>query len=86
MSQVNAIWEPTVNATILVPVEYLGRVMELCQGRRGELLEHSQLGAGRALLRYTLPLAELASDFYSRLKSATQVGRVGAKPERYQCV
>jgi len=69
---VAAVHEPSVNATIVVPNEYLGRVMELCSLRRGAPLEHTDLGSGRTLLRYELPLAELASDFYSRLKSATQ--------------
>jgi translation elongation factor EF-4 len=46
--------------------------MELCASRRGSLTEHSVLGADRRLLRYVLPLAELASDLYSRLKSCSQ--------------
>eukprot|EP00195_Chlamydomonas_chlamydogama_P016553 CAMPEP_0202908548 /NCGR_PEP_ID=MMETSP1392-20130828/46429_1 /ASSEMBLY_ACC=CAM_ASM_000868 /TAXON_ID=225041 /ORGANISM="Chlamydomonas chlamydogama, Strain SAG 11-48b" /LENGTH=570 /DNA_ID=CAMNT_0049597945 /DNA_START=323 /DNA_END=2035 /DNA_ORIENTATION=+ len=70
--KVNGILEPTVNATIVVPSEYVGRVIELCQSRHGEQVEHAAMGPGRTLLRYVLPLAELASDFYSELKSKTQ--------------
>lgn len=69
--RVNAILEPTVNATIVLPPEYSGRVMELCTSRRGTQLEHTFLGNSRVLLKYTLPLSELAGDFYSKLKSIT---------------
>ena len=48
------------------------QVLQLCSGRRGELLEQTTAGEGRFLVRYTLPLAELATDFYSEIKSATQ--------------
>jgi translation elongation factor EF-4 len=67
-----SIMEPTVTATMVLPSDYVGKVMDLCQGRRGDMLEHSHLGGDRILLRYTLPLAELASDFYGELKSRTQ--------------
>ncbi|MEW5309621.1 MAG: hypothetical protein WDW38_001499 [Sanguina aurantia] len=69
---VGEIEEPTVNATIIAPNDVLGKVMDLCQGRRGTQTEHSAVGGDRTLLRYTLPLAELAGDFYSELKSRTQ--------------
>lgn len=61
--QVGEIEEPTVNATIIAPNDVLGKVMDLCQGRRGTQTEHSAVGGDRTLLRYTLPLAELAGDF-----------------------
>ena len=66
------ILEPTVMATIVAPSQYLGKVMQLCSGRRGELLEQGSAGEGRFLLRYVLPLAELATDLYSEIKSLTQ--------------
>lgn len=70
--QISAILEPTVTATLITPDASVGRLMELCAARRGEPLEHSSLGGGRTLLRYRLPLAELAGDFYSAVKSRSQ--------------
>ncbi len=72
MKQIQVILEPTVNATIVAPVAYLGRVLSLCSSRHGELIEHSSTGKERFLLRYILPLSELATDFHSKLKSVTQ--------------
>ncbi|GIL99227.1 hypothetical protein Vretimale_4455 [Volvox reticuliferus] len=71
-TRVSRILEPTVTATLISPDIYLGRLMELCAGRRGEQLEHSSLGGSRTMLRYRLPLAELAGDFYSLVKSRSQ--------------
>ncbi|GLI68873.1 hypothetical protein VaNZ11_013419 [Volvox africanus] len=71
-TRVSLILEPTVTATLISPDAYLGRLMELCAARRGEQLEHSSLGGGRTMLRYRLPLAELAGDFYSLVKSRSQ--------------
>lgn len=68
-AKVAAVWEPTVTATIITPTSYVGRIMELANDRRGDLLDHSMLGQERAMLRYTLPLAELGGDFYDELKS-----------------
>lgn len=62
--------EPTVSAKIVTPHEYVGAVMELCLGRRGGITEQSVLGQ-RTLLTFTLPLAELAGDFYPELKALT---------------
>lgn len=58
-------------ATIVCPSEHLGSVMQLCQARRGDLQDHSSLGTLRSILKYTLPLSELGTDFYDELKSAT---------------
>jgi len=65
------IQERLVEATIIVPTEYTGKILELCNERRGESLEHSQLDSLRAMLRYKLPLGEIASDFADELKSRT---------------
>lgn len=66
------VWEPTVRATIVVPSEYVGSVIQLCASRRGEQLDHATLGSsGRDVLTYRLPLAELGGDFYDSLKSGT---------------
>ncbi|KAG2442751.1 hypothetical protein HXX76_002832 [Chlamydomonas incerta] len=70
--KISAILEPTVTATLITPDVSVGRLMELCAARRGEPLEHSSLGGGRTMLRYRLPLAELAGDFYSAVKSRSQ--------------
>ncbi|GAA4263397.1 translation elongation factor 4 [Dactylosporangium darangshiense] len=66
------IYEPTVRATVLTPNDYVGAVMELCQGRRGSLLGMDYLSADRVELRYTLPLGEIIFDFFDQLKSRTK--------------
>ena len=68
---VGGVQEPVVDATIVCASDVVGGVVELCVERRGEQLEHSHLGATRVLLRYRLPLAEMASDFSDALKSRT---------------
>lgn len=64
--------EPIVTAMMLTPAEYVGKIMELCQGKRGVMQEHSHLGSTRVILKYTLPLSELAADFFNDLKSISQ--------------
>ncbi|MFI9643822.1 translation elongation factor 4 [Micromonospora sp. NPDC051925] len=66
------VYEPVVRATVLTPNDYVGAVMELCQGRRGSLLGMDYLSADRVELRYTLPLAEIIYDFFDQLKSRTK--------------
>ena len=68
---VDHIEEPRIKATIMVPDDYLGDVLKLCQDRRGIQLDLSYAGA-RAMVVYDLPLAEVVFDFYDRLKSVTQ--------------
>lgn len=63
--------EPMVKATILVPDDYLGSVLKLCEERRGEQLELSYVGS-RAMTVYKLPLNEIVFDFYDRLKSISK--------------
>ena len=63
--------EPWINATIIVPDEYLGSVLALCTERRGEQTELTYVGQ-RAMLRYRLPLNEVVIDFYDRLKSVSR--------------
>ena len=57
---------------MLTPNDYVGAVMELCQGRRGSLLGMDYLSADRVELRYTLPMAEIIYDFFDQLKSRTK--------------
>jgi GTP-binding protein LepA len=64
--------EPLVLATIITPSEYLGPVLELCQSRRGELLDIKYLSPERAEVHYKLPLAEIIFDFFDQLKSKTR--------------
>lgn len=70
--KVKAIYEPTVKATILTPAEFVGTLMELCQGRRGALQGMDYLSSERVELHYILPLAEVVTDFFDQLKSRTK--------------
>ncbi len=70
--RVGEVYEPTVRATVLTPNDYVGAVMELCQGRRGSLLGMDYLSADRVELRYSLPLGEIIYDFFDQLKSRTK--------------
>ncbi len=70
LSMVKSIEEPWVKATILVPDEYLGAVLKLCNERRGEQEELTYVG-NRAMVVYKIPLNEIVFDFYDRLKSIT---------------
>ncbi len=67
-----AIEEPFVDATILIPAQYVGAVMELCQEKRGEYRDTVYLESGRVRLSYFLPLAEIIYDFFDQLKSRTR--------------
>jgi len=68
---VERIEEPWISATILVPDEYLGMVLKLCEDRRGRQKDLTYAGA-RAMVVYELPLNEVVFDFYDRLKSVTR--------------
>ncbi|MCO8145706.1 translation elongation factor 4 [Rhodovulum tesquicola] len=71
LTLVDHIEEPRIKATIMVPDEYLGDVLKLCQDRRGEQLDLTYAGQ-RAMVVYDLPLNEVVFDFYDRLKSVTK--------------
>ncbi len=71
MTKVDHIEEPRIKATILVPDDYLGDVLKLCQDRRGIQLDLTYAGQ-RAMVVYDLPLNEVVFDFYDRLKSVTK--------------
>ncbi len=71
LSVVDHLEEPRIKATILVPDEYLGDVLKLCQERRGVQLDLTYAGS-RAMTVYDLPLNEVVFDFYDRLKSVTK--------------
>lgn len=69
--KIDRIEEPWITATILVPDEYLGAVLKLCEDRRGRQKELTYAGT-RAMVVYELPLNEVVFDFYDRLKSVTR--------------
>ena len=64
--------EPVVKATILAPSEFIGAIMELCQGKRGQLGGMDYLSEERVEIRYWIPLAEIVFDFFDQLKSRTK--------------
>ncbi len=70
--KINAVREPIVKASILVPSEFIGTVMELCQERRGTMGTMNYLSETRVEMHYTLPLAEVVFDFFDQLKSRTR--------------
>ena len=71
-NRIAEIHEPVVDAMIIVPSHYIGAVMQLCEGRRGDMRKMEYLSPERVELRYRLPLAEIIVDFFDRLKSQTR--------------
>lgn len=71
-SEINRIEEPLMLASIHVPQEYVGTVMQLCEDRRGTQKDIRYVGHNRVVLSYELPLAEVVFDFYDKLKSASR--------------
>ena len=69
--KIKTIEEPWITATILVPDDFLGAVLKLCEDRRGEQVELTYAGS-RAMVVYRLPLNEVVYDFYDRLKSISR--------------
>ena len=70
--KIASVTEPMVKASILAPKDFVGTIMELCQGRRGTMLGMEYLGEDRVELHYTMPLGEIVFDFFDQLKSRTQ--------------
>jgi len=64
--------EPFVKATIMVPKDFVGSIMELCQERRGIFKNMEYIGISRVMLTYELPLSEIVFDFFDQLKSRTK--------------
>jgi GTP-binding protein LepA len=71
-SEVDLVEEPYVKASVIVPKDYVGPVMELATERRGRFDHMEYLSEGRVLLSYELPLGEIVLDFYDQLKSRTR--------------
>ena len=72
VDQIDYIAEPHITADIIVPRDYIGNVMDLCQKRRGIFIRMDQLDATRVQISYDLPLGEILLDFYDKLKSLTR--------------
>ena len=70
--QIEAVYEPFVRATMMVPNDYVGPVMELCQRKRGQFINMDYLDDIRVNIIYEIPLAEVVFDFFDRLKSQTK--------------
>jgi GTP-binding protein LepA len=64
--------EPYVTASIILPNEFVGPLMELCQGRRGIFIDMKYLDPRRAMLQYEMPLAEIITDFFDQMKSRSR--------------
>ncbi len=70
-NRIEEIFEPIISATIIVPQQYLGNIITLCEEKRGVQQDLNFIDDERVILRYKLPLAEVATDFYDKLKSAS---------------
>ena len=71
-NEIEAVEEPYIKASVIVPKEYVGAVMELCNERRGAFDHMEYLSEERVHLVYELPLGEIVLDFYDQLKSRTR--------------
>lgn len=70
--KIDRVEEPYVKATVMVPNDYVGAVMELCQGKRGIFVDMQYLDEKRVMLIYEIPLSEIVYDFFDILKSSTK--------------
>ncbi len=71
-TEIQSTEEPIVNATIITPSEFVGGVMELCQGKRANFIDMQYLDTSRVILKYIIPLNEIIYDFFDTLKSKTK--------------
>lgn len=71
-SEIEVIKEPFVKATVHVPEEYIGAIMELCQENRGEFIDMQYVDENRVALKYKMPLSEIITDFFNQLKSKSR--------------
>ncbi|HTZ07739.1 MAG TPA: translation elongation factor 4, partial [Acidimicrobiales bacterium] len=84
-SKLDHVDEPVLRASVIVPTEYIGAVMELCQSRRGELGHMEYLSPERLELSYRIPLAEVVVDFFDQLKSRTKgYASLDYEPDGYE--
>ncbi|WP_424184863.1 translation elongation factor 4 [Actinokineospora sp. G85] len=72
VGKIGEVHEPIAKCTVIAPSDYIGTIMELCQGKRGQLGGMDYLSEDRVELRYTIPLGEIIFDFFDSLKSRTR--------------
>lgn len=72
VGKIDFVEEPFVKASIIVPNDYVGAIMELCQSKRGEYINMEYLDTTRVTLTYEIPLSEIVYDFFDQLKSSTK--------------
>ncbi|MFD2612699.1 translation elongation factor 4 [Paenibacillus gansuensis] len=72
VQKIDYVEEPYVKASIIVPNDFVGAIMELCQGKRGEFINMEYLDTNRVTLTYDIPLSEVVYDFFDQLKSSTK--------------
>lgn len=72
VGKIEYVEEPYVKAAIIVPKDFVGTVMELCQNKRGDFINMEYLDANRVTLTYDMPLSEIVYDFFDQLKSGTK--------------
>ncbi|GAB6929538.1 elongation factor 4 [Paenibacillus sp. JCM 10914] len=72
IGKIDFVEEPYVKAAIIVPNDYVGAIMELCQGKRGEFINMEYLDTTRVTITYEIPLSEIVYDFFDQLKSSTK--------------
>ncbi|GJM74623.1 hypothetical protein HMSSN036_68390 [Paenibacillus macerans] len=72
VGKIDHVEEPFVKAAIIVPNDYVGTVMELCQNKRGEFVNMEYLDTTRVTITYQIPLSEIVYDFFDQLKSGTK--------------
>ncbi|MFH1378449.1 MAG: translation elongation factor 4 [Planctomycetota bacterium] len=71
-SKIKELREPIARTQFILPTDYIGGLMKLCEDRRGQFHRQEHLGGNRVIIEYDLPLAEIVFDFYDKLKSATR--------------
>jgi GTP-binding protein LepA len=72
VGRIDFVEEPYVKASIIVPKDYVGQIMELCQTKRGDFVNMEYLDTNRVTLVYDMPLSEIVYDFFDQLKSSTK--------------
>ena len=85
VNEISYIEEPMVKANIMIPNEYVGSIMELCQNRRGQMISMEYITPTRVELKYDMPLNEVIYDFFDALKSKTRgYGSLEYELDRYE--
>ena len=72
MTEIDHIEEPYIRASVITKTDYIGQIMTLCLGKRGELVKQEYVSGNRVELIYDMPLGEIVFDFYDKLKSISK--------------